>query len=228
MSKQSRPEGELEQMFRDQIDALKQIGELYDKGSVPMAMILSTIVSTLLRDGGRNTTSLLRSLNKKEEAKFISSSRGFYNEIIMNGNKSEHELSPAAPLIFTEMGFGGHYAYKPLCSVFPDIPWKRALDFEDWYNEAIFKAEDGVYLTRKELIASMRDQDGGAHVDNYLSQNVYVKLKTDPEPIFKEMIDKNPTLKEMISKKMIGAHYATMRQVAWEVLDSLREILPSS
>lgn len=89
-------------------------------------------------------------------------------------------------------------------------PWHRWLSFGKWYEEAIFKAASGRSLSRKNLIASLRNQDGGSHIDGLLRDENYVALKTDPDP---RMRGEDQALPR--------AHYATMRQVAWELERSL-------
>jgi hypothetical protein len=51
----------------------------------------------------------------------------------------------------------------------------RDLSFEEWWNEIVFKDKDGETFSRKELVITAANQDGGGHVDPDLDE-VYDRI----------------------------------------------------
>lgn len=64
-----------------------------------------------------------------------------------------------------------------------------------------------------ELIHCLRSEDGGAHVDALLKDEAYVAMLQDASPHVR--IDGRPAPE---------AHFATMRQIAWEIMKSLEAV----
>jgi hypothetical protein len=56
-----------------------------------------------------------------------------------------------------------------------DVPLTRQVSFEEWWHEIVFKDKSGNLLSRKELVLTAANQDGGGHVDPELDE-VYDKL----------------------------------------------------
>lgn len=87
------------------------------------------------------------------------------------------------------------------------------LNVEDWWNEIIFDDKKN-FFSRKDIVLSVANQDGGAHIapefkDNYadiLKRNSLGKFTIDGEEI----------------QPLINPVYAAVRQIAFEVLSSWR------
>ena len=104
--------------------------------------------------------------------------------------------------------------------------------FEDWWSQKIFGSEAGTGA-RRDLVLTLRDQDGGAHVDLALSNLDYVRLTTHAP--------RGVNLRDgKLSRTIRGsggpnspplpygppaerAHWASMRQMALEIDVALRE-----
>jgi hypothetical protein len=69
-------------------------------------------------------------------------------------------------------------------------------------------------LTRKELVLTLRDQEGGGHFDEELRNPAYIAIST-PDFGWKWI---TPDGEKPINP---GAHLATMRQIAWEAEKSI-------
>jgi hypothetical protein len=89
------------------------------------------------------------------------------------------------------------------------------LQFDKWWTKELIFKDHKAELTRRRLVFGLRHQDGGGHV-GALTDPAYVWLKggagwfggvgtTSPEALR-------------------GAVAATMRQVAWEVTETLKQL----
>jgi hypothetical protein len=89
------------------------------------------------------------------------------------------------------------------------------LQFDRWWaKEPIFK-DHKAELTRRRLIFGLRHQDGGGHVGT-LTDTAYVWLKGGAG--WFGGIGTGPP------EALRGATMATMRQVAWEVTETLKQL----
>jgi hypothetical protein len=89
------------------------------------------------------------------------------------------------------------------------------LPFQEWWNQHVVSSSDGILLSRKELILSIRNKVGGAHIDPELDNKYASLTKEAPH-----------TLQLSISGKVIEEHgpeFGTVRQIAYELLVSFRQ-----
>lgn len=96
-----------------------------------------------------------------------------------------------------------------------DSGWAKAntLPFDTWWNKPVFVDLQGRALTRKDLVLSVADQDGGAHVDPTLNA-AYAELS------------RNNALGWMYTagettEPMAGPEKAALRQICHELLKTL-------
>ncbi len=94
---------------------------------------------------------------------------------------------------------------------FPAIP--RRVPFDQWWNSPIFRIADGIPLTRSDLVLTMADQDGGAHVDARLKA-AYAELSRG-DGIGFSRVDHSGT------RHIRGEALAAVRQIAHEVIKTL-------
>lgn len=98
--------------------------------------------------------------------------------------------------------------------ILSDSKEKKSLNIDDWLKEIIFGVTDDHHklhsLTRKKLIDSARDQDGGGHYDIKLKVMSYVKSKGGE--LLAELNGKDITTKDF--------HLVMLRQLGYEVLNS--------
>jgi hypothetical protein len=94
------------------------------------------------------------------------------------------------------------------------ISGPRWLPFSKWWDEdAIFSSGGGRnLLTRKSLTFGLRNKDGGSHYDPRVEDQDYARM-TDGSWIFTTG-EKRETVR--------GEELASMRQIGWEVLQSLK------
>lgn len=211
----SRTDQELQQETWEQRVALQRFGAMYDQGDHWAAKHLATVVSTLVREGKRNTHPLLAQIGVASSMPFLSTAR----QIAWN-------VKPNVPLLVMFSGPHG-IRFIPRKDAPPDPENTRWLSFTEWWKEEPIFGEDsgppepssGVTeererrLTREALVKSIRDQDGGAHVDPVLSDATYELLKHGQVGVEVHRGGRQIPVE--------GAQLATMRQIAWEMEQSM-------
>lgn len=185
----------------------------YDAGQLWEAKRLASSVYKLVKDGKGNNKSLLGQLNLNPKLKYITSSKG-----IKDG------VWPKLPLVNLFMG-DNCVSYIPIYINNFNAENIKRVSFSTWWDEPIYQEMTGSslgylnrgrFFSRKNLVHAMRDQDGGAHWDGTLTNEIYCKLAIKGETGFESVVDgvKVPS----------NAHLATMRQIAWEMEKTLEAI----
>jgi hypothetical protein len=207
---------ELQQELHEQVAALRASSTNYDSGARWEAKRLATTTYILLNDGGRNNKALLTQLELKEGMSFIST-------VKLASADGESPLPLATILI--RMAHGD-YSYEPFLDGAIN---RREMSFSKWYSEAVFFTGNGKALSRKNLIFSLRNQMGGSHVDPTIKDEAFHWLTRGahtltPSPITDEegnVTDDIAPFAAMSGGAVPNGHFATMRQIAWELDASL-------
>lgn len=162
MTKVMQTPADLERHLQEQIGFLRRSAGAYDQGHVDEAKRLAVTIRVLVQDS-RASRSLLGQLGEK--------ARMFYVTAVRDepGNKM-----PYGGLIHMAMGSSGGM-YLPNLDDMISIAKPNWVSFDEWWNRPIFRNDDGKVLTRSDLVRSVADQDGGAHVDPGLNE-VYERL----------------------------------------------------
>jgi len=198
-----RSKQELLTALKEQLAALKGSSKAYDAGEQWEAKRLATTAYTLLHDGSGRTKSLLSQLGILDQMKFLASAPPI----------NPDNLASDFPLVMIRMKVNPASAkYLPLLGDGP--PLGERLPFADWWTQIILKDQRGLSLTRKDLVLTLRDQEGGSHFDKELTNPAYISAKdgnmgwTLVTPKGDQSIDPGP-------------QFATMRQIAWELEQSI-------
>lgn len=206
-----RAQGEFEQILRNQLSALKASSAAFDAGNLWEAERLAVTVFNLVSDGSAKasrTKSLLSHLRVKDQITYISGSKG------LRGMRVKKERIPGStpgilpPLAHIKFGDNG-WQFAPSFDLGHMMP-RREMGFNRWYLEPVF-AHKGTVLSRKNLIFLLRSRDGGAHIDESVKDLRYSAMKSDGIPY--------ATVNGLPMK---DAHYYSMRQIAWELDQSIR------
>jgi len=88
------------------------------------------------------------------------------------------------------------------------------LPFADWWAQPILKDQRGLFLSRKELVLTLRDQEGGGRFDEELTNPAYISVKEGNVGWFLTMPEGSRAIDP-------GPQSSTMRQIAWEMEQSL-------
>ena len=197
---------EIEQHLAGQRAALRSSCEAYDRGQTWEAVRIAAAVDILVHDRGTRTLSILTQLGVRSQIQFVSS-RAMWNP--------KNRLAET-PLVYVDVQTSGA-SYHPILDQDP-LSNFGPLPFSKWWEEPVIRDRHLNELTRKNLVCSMRDQDGGAHVDGTLTNGAYVSIARSNGTgwTFMDAIGERPVEP--------GPQFATMRQIGWEVEHSLSNI----
>lgn len=204
--------------LKEQVSLLIDACHSYDNESFSQAKIMSGIIRTLVKDPppGRKsqTVSLLTSLNAKDTMKFYNTGYDAVDPILSINLVGFAAIQASAPYSDST----NQNIYVPILnnSMLIDVKW---IDFEDWWNSNIIisKTEHhNIMLSRKKIVLTMAEQDGGVHVDRYENMDsTYRDILTHAINIFTN-IDSNG-----IESPIEYLQYALVRQISHELLISI-------
>ncbi|MGX9120350.1 hypothetical protein ACWTU6_27345 [Mesorhizobium sp. BHbsci] len=196
----SRTKAAINEAFGDQIAALRTSAKAYDEGSKWEAKRLAVCVSILVHDKKGRAVSMFTQMGMKEHLEFVSTAGA-----LTPGNAAPE--FPLAVLVPTQ----SIAEYVPLCTMYSTLEC-RAFSFALWWEQPILRAQNNDILTRRTLVMSLRDQDGGAHFDTSLSP-IYRGFAAEHKGGF-FIVHADDGRQEPMP---FGPHYASMRQIAWEI-----------
>jgi hypothetical protein len=188
-----------------QIRFIKNSCELYDRGDFEEAIRIATALRVLFHDS-KHSVSLIKHLGKFS-IKLRSTTLRF----------PQHPEMPNLHLVKLITGVVENIQ----CQAQPtlaDAPRSREIPFVEWWSgEPVIELKQPTgALTRKELALAAANKDGGAHVDKSLPL-IYDETRRGAGLTMEfDFKDKRPTLRLAFE----NIHYATLRQVAYEVLNS--------
>ncbi len=203
----SQTQEELEQHLKDQLSFLKSSCLTFDAGFENEARRIAISLRILLSDT-KNSKSLLTILELKQKLSFYtwrSEERKKQDRINREKGLVQHFGIGIATLFFP-----GGAKYVPH---FATVEYFK-VSFEEWWSEVIFIIGEFI-LTRGEIILSVADKDGGAHVDKQLKEGYF-------------RFSRNQNVKASqgeVEFKLNSPAYVAVRQFAYEVEKSLSEIL---
>lgn len=198
-----RTRAELVALLADQRSALAASCEGYDKGNEWEAARLATTIYTVVHDSTDSSiTSILTQLGQRAQLRFVSSGRA----------EPRPGVVSSPPLLNMTWLPGKGITFEPCL----DRGQQKEVEFEAWWDkEFIYTDKSGAGLTRKRLIFSLRNQDGGSHIGE-LTDPHYVRLKSGAG--FIAFGGSSPP------KPMDTAAATTVRQIAWEVTETLKQL----
>jgi len=139
---------DLPQQLRRQLLFLRNSVSAFDAGDEEEAVRIGVVIRVLCHDT-RNSTSLLREMGKKESLELVTTAKALPDDL-------------PTPLHFCElmagMTFGNSLTYDPVPPNSPTIPC------HEWWSQVVFIRDD-VRYTRRDVVLSAANKDGGAHVD---------------------------------------------------------------
>jgi hypothetical protein len=204
--KSKRPREELLHLLKGQIRALEASAKNFDAGEEWESGRLATTIFNLVHDGGP-IISLLSQLEVKDSLKFVSSGR--MPQIY--GIPAPTVATPS--LLIVRMDSKGA-RFVPKLGDGP--PTYKSLPFEHWWkNELIYQEVASGQLNRMRLVYALRHQDGGSHI-GALTDEIYVHLKKGASWQLTHSDGKSEPVSNLVA--------ASMRQVAWEVTETLKQL----
>lgn len=155
---------QLEGQLAEQVAFLQADAESFDRGSAAHAKRLALAVRLLVYDQ-KQSRSLLGQLGQKDIPFFDSAlphdpayPRDQWGLVVMTGGGNEPTF--VAPLDVLPPGAG------------------RWTDYDSWWSQVVFQDNQRRTIKRGELVLTVANQDGGAHVDPSLNE-VYAALSRE-------------------------------------------------
>lgn len=198
-----RPIEEFQQALATQVSFLRSSNAAFDSGNHWEAVRLANAVFIIVHDGGQK--SLLTRLRVRGKLRFPSSGRE-----IIPGNT--HADMPLIGMWITETGA----SYSPMLD--SGHSSGRLLQFHQWWNkDVIYRDPQNRTMTRQSLVFALRNKEGGGHVDGEIDDPTYVGVSRENTANWFCMRSDQ----QGPSNLSPGAHFASMRQIAWELEQAL-------
>jgi len=191
---------ELDAHLKEQTEFLKSSADAYDRGFQGEAKRLAVTLRILLHHHGSNNA-LLHQLGRLDTSRFYDSAPanlpgnlGTYSGLVVTAHtKTGAEYIPM--LDDNQIGPG---------------EW---IPFSSWWETTIFVDNKKRKVSRRDLILSLADQDGGAHVDPALNERYFALSRENSMGWV--------VTQGTVQHPMGPPHLASVRQIAHEVLKSL-------
>ena len=186
------------QHLRRQINFLQRSCQSYDNGNLDEAIRIATIVRVLIHQTN-TSTSLLTHLN----ATTIN--------LLTTTNDIEKGTLFKFSLGSMELGASG-------CNYSPQLgnaTIQNLVPVNDWWNQIVFVLDQKTKLSRRKIILSAANQDGGAHVDASLAREYEALTKDGALGYFV-----TSSTEGEIKTPITDTHLVAIRQMAYELLNS--------
>lgn len=190
---------DLQEHLKEQLEFIESSAASFDCGFEGEIKRLAVSVRVLVHDT-KKSTSLLNLLERKN-IDYVDTSLP-YDE----NNKITHSS-------LVQMSLGNR-ASKAL-PLLDDGPFTRMASFETWWNGIVFVDKDRNEFSRKDIVLSLANKEGGAHVDKKLDKKYSDLRKNNSLGWF----DVAPDGKQAPSSDQVPA---AMRQIAHETLKTLK------
>ena len=189
--------------LNEQINFLARSASSYDEGYEGEAKRMAVVMHALIHDT-QSSTSLLTLLKKKDIL--------FYD----TANKQyPHNPVPTIGLVIMQVGPEGAKYIPLLCG---DIGQNRKVPFQKWWDKIVIAYTRNNKLTRRDIILKAAHKDEEAYMDQRLNED-YVNLIK-----FSKLEWKYDYGEE--KENIPGMELASIRQITYEVLQSLKDEFP--
>jgi hypothetical protein len=190
---------EFEKLLDEQLDFIEASARAFDDGYSGEIKRLAVSVRVLVHDT-KMSMSLLQLTGKKGQ-KFVDLS-----DPVVEGNILSH-----SSLVQVRLSREGATP-EPLLD---GAPSRREIEFDDWWNGIVFVDQDKNKFSRKDIVLTLANKEGGAHVDTELDKQ-YADLRKNNSLGWVNITSDG---KEIPAEDQVPA---TMRQIAHEILRTLR------
>jgi len=196
----ARSRSELEESLEEQLRFIEKSAQLYDAGDHTEAKRIATALRILFHSTWQSKALLVQL--GFDALQFQDSTGGG----IVPGN-----MLTECPLVLITIGGPGP-DYEPILDSGPPFP-PNLLSMNAWWRQIIFVDDQRREFSRRDIVRSVADQDGGAHVDPELEGD-YHRLSRENSLAW---TINSPTGKRAAENPVPPA----IRQIAHEVLKSL-------
>ncbi|GMQ73536.1 hypothetical protein [Tetragenococcus halophilus] len=207
MSNYNKTKKDLEKEFQDNLSSLQLNCEHYDRGNDFSAIDIATRLRVLLHDKGKNNVSLFNHMGLKE-IKFLDTADKICEENIL-GDECLVYVSPDENFEFMK--------YYPNLD---ESPEHRFIDFEPWWSQTVYR-DDEKRFSRSDIVLNITNKDGGTHSDSKIPKDYYEFSRKGSGATTTYTINGIPVGE---TKDMGNLHFASLRQIAYEVIETLRNV----
>lgn len=190
--------------LEDHLGFLRLSAAEFDRGSQSEALRMATSIRVLIHDT-RNSTSLLAHLGMKDIL--------FYDTATEFNPKNlfpTHEGLTIMKVTMNETGNQGlHVAALHLT---PPSRGNKKSKFTDWWNKLVYIDKSGSRFTRADIVLSLANKDGGAHVDGEVDKSYYDFSLPNP-------LGFSTGSNEFENSPLLPS----VRQITYEILKSIEE-----
>ena len=216
-----RTKAEVEKIAHEIKDYLIRLCEDYDNGNTFAIVLVAVLLRTLLKTKRR----------KKEEASTIS----VFEQLGLHTMPFVYTSAPKGVTSFWHLGgnicnhtflmqnvYGGllikkvtnkdnglNLDFLPLLDANKN---SRTLPFEEWYQGVVFESKEYSF-TRENCIEYVADKDGSAHLDRNIPMDYYT---------FRQPTALHVLIDGQLAVFNQNPVYVSVRQIAWEVLESIK------
>ena len=214
MRKENRTEKELWSLVQEHIQFLVASCKSFDEGYEPEAKRLAVSLRVLLHDTG-NSNSLLGQLGIKNQIQWLSTiEKPNPKNLLPTHNYVLLRITSIAAV------------YKPILGDGPHGLTLGTDSFTDWWTESVHRFHNESW-SRKDFVLWLANKEGGAHVDPHVVSEYQRTASPQNVSLDVQITDETDELISILSKKPDGnLVFAGVRQVAFEVLLSLKDNLP--
>jgi len=202
--------------LKDEIQLLTFLSKSYDEGGKNAAKILALRVRVLIHDTGIQK-SLLGQLGKKNIL-FYDTASDALNDPHVKVIGSFHGLIGNRMTINPDGSSSLEWA--PWLDNTPPYYRHKRVPLQQWLEKVVIVDKNNNQFTREDLILCVCDKDGGAHIDPQIDKD-YADLSRHNSMGWKLM-------KDGIGIDEEGPHLACIRQIAHELIKTIRDEFPEA
>jgi hypothetical protein len=185
--------------LRRQLGLLEDSCRLYDEGRQDEAIRIATAIRVLLHQTN-NSTSLLTHLNSTT-INLLSTTNDLSKDSTATVGLGKIHIENVGDARFLPMLGGGTV--------------RNFVPISEWWNQVVYVLNPQTKLSRRKIVLSAANQDGGAHVDTALGAD-YEALARDGALAHIEFTFRTKSWRIDLS----NAHLVSLRQMAYELLNS--------
>lgn len=195
------------------LEILIDICEQYDNGKYKQAKMLAVNIRTLVHQTG-SSTSLLTHLERQETMKFYNTVNRIKNAVYYLGMGMPAQMRSLNVVSINRVENTFVPIFKPAQLFSP-----KWLSFEEWWCQTIIVSSEASF-TRKEIVLTMVNKDGGGHYDKKVEEKYYNLAKGITSMLYatNASIEDDPHVQ---GEPYLNLHYALVRQISHELILSI-------
>jgi hypothetical protein len=207
MPRLPRTDEERRDSFREWAGRFRRAAETYDSGELGEAKNLSGLLRMLLHDSREQC--LLTQIGRKHIMFFNTPHIGVGSKLVCDEG--------GGFVTFAQDGSPQETAVahsRPVYDLFDRGTWSH-VKFSKWWKEQVLPTTSGKrVLSRRDLVLTMANEDGGAHIDRMIDEDYASVVRKEDMKVTFHVGSASASSKH-------GRHYPAVRQIAYEVQKTL-------